>query len=115
MADISPSSDRTLDISQIEVSDAPGREFQTYDDFKEAVREYGSALLSFQDDSVRHIAIRRAPSVKSDIPVRVVESGGRMTISGIRHSVGTITDSILSGTNTKKEWRGRDDVDVSDS
>lgn len=58
-------------------------------------------------DEVRHIAIELiGASGRFEIPVRhIEETGGRHTVSGVRHSVGTLTDCVLSGTHTKKEWR----------
>jgi hypothetical protein len=58
-------------------------------------------------DEVRKIpVVSLSPRGPVEIPVRrIEESGGRMTVSGIRHSVSTLQDSILSGNHTKKEWR----------
>lgn len=58
-------------------------------------------------EEVRHIAIELiGASGPFEIPVRNIEETGRkVTVSGVRHSVGSITDAVLSGTHTKKEWR----------
>jgi len=58
-------------------------------------------------DEVIHISVENlSQSGIIELPVRrIEESGGKMTISGVRHSVRSLNEAILSGDYTKKEWR----------
>lgn len=58
-------------------------------------------------DEVRRVSIELiGKSGPVEIPVRhIEESGTKVLVGRVKHSVSSIEQSVLSGTHTKAEWR----------